>query len=133
MNIRMNEHDIRIAEQSGFNRSKIQPTNTKFIESHSYSRSMTSDQSRHSSAGTLMVGSNFRVGKKIGSGNFGELRLGNSYIYFRNYNQPTLMLFFFHIIGNLNYARDSTVWLFICHAVRSFKLSRSHSRLKIGQ
>jgi len=28
------------------------------------------------SAGVLMVGPNFRVGKKIGSGNFGELRLG---------------------------------------------------------
>lgn len=29
-----------------------------------------------SSTGVLMVGPNFRVGKKIGSGNFGELRLG---------------------------------------------------------
>ena len=29
-----------------------------------------------SSAGVLMVGPNFRVGKKIGCGNFGELRLG---------------------------------------------------------
>lgn len=28
------------------------------------------------SAGVLMVGPNFRVGKKIGCGNFGELRLG---------------------------------------------------------
>jgi len=28
------------------------------------------------SAGALMVGPNFRVGKKIGCGNFGELRLG---------------------------------------------------------
>lgn len=36
-------------------------------------------QSRPSSASTgnvLMVGPNFRVGKKIGCGNFGELRLG---------------------------------------------------------
>lgn len=35
--------------------------------------------SRHSvtsTAGVLMVGPNFRVGKKIGCGNFGELRLG---------------------------------------------------------
>lgn len=30
------------------------------------------------SAGVLMVGPNFRVGKKIGCGNFGELRLGKS-------------------------------------------------------
>lgn len=32
--------------------------------------------SRQSSSSTLMVGGNYRVGKKIGSGNFGELRLG---------------------------------------------------------
>ncbi|CAH1108693.1 unnamed protein product [Psylliodes chrysocephalus] len=36
-------------------------------------------QSRQSStSGVLMVGPNFRVGKKIGSGNFGELRLGKN-------------------------------------------------------
>ena len=29
-----------------------------------------------SNTGVLMVGPNFRVGKKIGCGNFGELRLG---------------------------------------------------------
>ena len=28
-------------------------------------------------SGVLMVGPNFKVGKKIGSGNFGELRLGS--------------------------------------------------------
>ena len=32
-----------------------------------------------SSSGVLMVGPNFRVGKKIGCGNFGELRLGAFY------------------------------------------------------
>ena len=31
-----------------------------------------------SHSGVLMVGPNFRVGKKIGSGNFGELRLGET-------------------------------------------------------
>lgn len=31
-----------------------------------------------SSSGVLMVGPNFRVGKKIGCGNFGELKLGKS-------------------------------------------------------
>jgi len=31
---------------------------------------------RQSSSSSLMVGGNYRVGKKIGSGNFGELRLG---------------------------------------------------------
>lgn len=29
-------------------------------------------------SGVLMVGPNFRVGKKIGCGNFGELRLGKN-------------------------------------------------------
>ena len=28
----------------------------------------------------LMVGPNFRVGKKIGCGNFGELRLGKTFV-----------------------------------------------------
>lgn len=32
--------------------------------------------SNSSSSGVMMVGPNFRVGKRIGSGNFGELRLG---------------------------------------------------------
>lgn len=40
---------------------------------------------RHSvnSSGMLMVGPNFRVGKKIGCGNFGELRLGTYEIILR--------------------------------------------------
>ena len=33
-------------------------------------------RSGSSGSGVLMVGPNFRVGKKIGCGNFGELRLG---------------------------------------------------------
>jgi casein kinase 1 gamma len=32
------------------------------------------------SSGVLMVGPNFRVGKKIGCGNFGELRLGKNFL-----------------------------------------------------
>lgn len=35
-----------------------------------------SGASTGSTGGVLMVGPNFRVGKKIGCGNFGELRLG---------------------------------------------------------
>lgn len=38
----------------------------------------TSRHSMSSSSGVLMVGPNFRVGKKIGCGNFGELRLGKN-------------------------------------------------------
>ncbi|CAO1421841.1 unnamed protein product [Diamesa serratosioi] len=43
--------------------------------------SSTMYSARHSvssSSGVLMVGPNFRVGKKIGCGNFGELRLGKN-------------------------------------------------------
>lgn len=46
----------------------------------------TSRHSVTSTSGVLMVGPNFRVGKKIGCGNFGELRLGelnrNGYYYY---------------------------------------------------
>ena len=41
----------------------------------------TSRHSVSSSSGVLMVGPNFRVGKKIGCGNFGELRLGKVICY----------------------------------------------------
>ena len=45
---------------------------------HSQGRSAGSATQTSASAGggVLMVGPNFKVGKKIGSGNFGELRLG---------------------------------------------------------
>lgn len=45
------------------------------------SRSNHGVRSSGTSSGVLMVGPNFRVGKKIGCGNFGELRLGKSCIY----------------------------------------------------
>ncbi|XP_019895781.1 casein kinase I isoform X7 [Esox lucius] len=41
-------------------------------------RSGHSRPSGSGSSGVLMVGPNFRVGKKIGSGNFGELKLGKN-------------------------------------------------------
>nr|CAH7768975.1 unnamed protein product [Callosobruchus chinensis] len=47
----------------------------------SQKRQVSAEQhNRHSvaSSGILMVGPNFRVGKKIGCGNFGELRLGKN-------------------------------------------------------
>lgn len=37
-------------------------------------------QTASSNAGVLMVGPNFRVGKKIGHGNFGEIRLGKIFV-----------------------------------------------------
>nr|XP_036874402.1 casein kinase I [Manis javanica] len=42
------------------------------------SRASHGVRSSGTSSGVLMVGPNFRVGKKIGSGNFGELRLGKN-------------------------------------------------------
>jgi hypothetical protein len=47
-------------------------------------RQSSSSTTSNSSSGVLMVGPNFRVGKKIGCGNFGELRLGlclESFLY----------------------------------------------------
>ena len=42
-------------------------------------RSSMSNRQTSGNSGVLMVGPNFRVGKKIGCGNFGELRLGELY------------------------------------------------------
>lgn len=41
---------------------------------------------------SMLVGPNFRVGKKIGCGNFGELRLGRSFC--------SLFCYCFKILGN---------------------------------
>ena len=55
----------------------------RYMDSRRASRPSRNSQSSVRSAtvssghsGVLMVGPNFRVGKKIGCGNFGELRLG---------------------------------------------------------
>lgn len=53
----------RISRTSGATRSTMHPSRHSNVSS---------------SAGVLMVGPNFRVGKKIGCGNFGELRLGKN-------------------------------------------------------
>ena len=54
-------------------RGNVEPRRVSRPSRHSQS-SGRSAASSHS--GVLMVGPNFRVGKKIGCGNFGELRLG---------------------------------------------------------
>ncbi|XP_045477460.1 casein kinase I-like [Harmonia axyridis] len=52
------------------------------LDSASYSQPFGEASEMHSrqssTSGVLMVGPNYRVGKKIGSGNFGELRLGKN-------------------------------------------------------
>lgn len=50
-------------------------TNKLDMPAHPVSRQRRSS-GETSSSNPLMVGPNFRVGKKIGCGNFGELRLG---------------------------------------------------------
>lgn len=52
---------------------------------------------RHSvnSSGMLMVGPNFRVGKKIGCGNFGELRLGKHGFSFHFFFECIAIGFYF--------------------------------------
>ena len=47
---------------------------------HSQNSGRSATASSHS--GVLMVGPNFRVGKKIGCGNFGELRLGETGFFY---------------------------------------------------
>ena len=46
--------------------------------------SMSNRQVGSGNSGVLMVGPNFRVGKKIGCGNFGELRLGELVNYVKS-------------------------------------------------
>ncbi|XP_039291630.1 casein kinase I isoform X1 [Nilaparvata lugens] len=62
--------------------SKLQVANNYKSQSANLKSKGAMHSSRHtnvsSSTGILMVGPNFRVGKKIGCGNFGELRLGKN-------------------------------------------------------
>lgn len=60
------------------------------------SRSGQSGRAAGSGSGVLMVGPNFRVGKKIGCGNFGELRLGKN-LYTNEYVAIKLVKFFLFI------------------------------------
>merc|ERR1711997_74014 len=53
--------------------------NRRVSQTSSRTRNMASaSRATSGSSSVLMVGPNFRVGKKIGCGNFGELRLGKN-------------------------------------------------------
>lgn len=52
------------------------PTRAAKVSQGSRSGHSSRPSGSSSSSGVLMVGPNFRVGKKIGCGNFGELKLG---------------------------------------------------------
>ena len=60
---RQGERDNERSKQSRGNRPSMQPR----------------PNSATSGSSMTMVGPNFRVGKKIGCGNFGELRLGKTF------------------------------------------------------
>jgi len=64
------------------NNANVTSTTNGIVQSASNNTTGVSNQrpSSTASGGTqLMVGPNYRVGKKIGCGNFGELRLGKLY------------------------------------------------------
>lgn len=70
-------------EESKQNRENLDPSSRRAGPSSNPPATSKSamHSSRHSvsgSSGVLMVGPNYRVGKKIGCGNFGELRLGKN-------------------------------------------------------
>lgn len=78
---------VRFTMQKRENKEKPQPeegvrrvTSRQPTSSRNNVHSTGSRQTGSSSgsSGVLMVGSNYRVGKKIGCGNFGELRLGKN-------------------------------------------------------
>ena len=62
--------------------NNVDPTNRRVSQTSSRTRSnMAASRGQGGGSGSssvLMVGPNFRVGKKIGCGNFGELRLGKN-------------------------------------------------------
>nr|CAG31771.1 hypothetical protein RCJMB04_10n15 [Gallus gallus] len=68
--------------------------------------------SSSASSGVLMVGPNFRVGKKIGCGNFGELRLGKN-LYTNEYVAIKLLKGFHRFI-TLDRAESTTPWCWSC-------------------
>lgn len=66
---------------ANINNTTVNVTNTTngVVQSASNNSSSNQRPSSTASGGTqLMVGPNYRVGKKIGCGNFGELRLGKN-------------------------------------------------------
>ncbi|CRL07156.1 CLUMA_CG020148, isoform B [Clunio marinus] len=67
----------RQATSGGASGSGVAPTGVS-AQRGGPSNMYSARHSVSSSSGVLMVGPNFRVGKKIGCGNFGELRLGKN-------------------------------------------------------
>lgn len=62
-------------------------------------------------SGMLMVGPNFKVGKKIGCGNFGELRLGELF-NFLQISEHT-----FYLLSNVYVLKNGSNCLFCCATI----------------
>lgn len=71
-------HKLMDFDKRGGGGGKGEAEEGKRMSKSGGSRSGHGSRSSGSSSGVLMVGPNFRVGKKIGCGNFGELRLGKN-------------------------------------------------------
>lgn len=71
-------HKLMDFDKRGGGGGKGEAEEGKRMSKSGGSRSGHGSRSSGSGSGVLMVGPNFRVGKKIGCGNFGELRLGKN-------------------------------------------------------
>ncbi len=84
MNMTNANSTIGLNGNTTVNNANLTTTTNGLVQSASNNTTGVSNQRPASTAsgGTqLMVGPNYRVGKKIGCGNFGELRLGELKIY----------------------------------------------------
>lgn len=68
-------HKLMDFEKRG---GKVETEEGKRMSKATGSRTVHGGRGTGTNSGVLMVGPNFRVGKKIGCGNFGELRLGKN-------------------------------------------------------
>ena len=73
---------IKSQKQNNINNTTTVNNNNNLNNNNTTSNSTNTTNNRPSSTASggtqLMVGPNYRVGKKIGCGNFGELRLGKN-------------------------------------------------------
>ena len=86
-------------------RGNMEPRRVSRPSRHSQGSGRSATATSH---GVLMVGPNFRVGKKIGCGNFGELRLGETlfHVTSRQLLPSSNQLYKYltaHVVGHLSF------------------------------
>ena len=69
-------NDVTMNSETSRIDRKFSDTDQKRMAQKIQNKSHAQPRPTSATSGVLMVGPNFRVGKRIGSGNFGELRLG---------------------------------------------------------